>query len=118
MLQSSNYTYNLTDMQLISADGSLSTSFGVLYYDTVNIYVRNEYTTTNQTFLITVESQGTNNGGNGGGGSTFSIISLVLFILVGLFVLICLGAIIRVCVRRRNNAKVGQNNQLNQQMRA
>ena len=92
-------------MQLINADGSLSTNFGVVYYDTVSIYVQNEYTTTSSTFIITVTGSGSN-GGSGTGGSSFSIISLVLFILVGLFVLICPGAIIRVCVRRRNSARI------------
>jgi hypothetical protein len=35
------------------------------------------------------------------GSSVFGVISLVLFILMGVFILICVAAIIRVCMKRR-----------------
>jgi hypothetical protein len=63
----------------------------------VSIFVRNKYLQTSQTFMITIEDEPDLSGGS----QVFGVVSIVLFILMIIFICICVGAIIRLCLKKR-----------------
>jgi hypothetical protein len=86
----------LTDEYLWTI-GNFISSFRINYPREISAFARNRFRQTNSTMMITlmaeVDAKETN--------SIFSMISLVLFILMISFVCICLGAIIRICIKKR-----------------
>lgn len=89
---------NYTDSSLASNAAS-TVQYKILSINRLAIYALNSLIQSNSTFMITLQTQGDSSSG----GSVFGTISLVLFILLGVFVLICSAAIIRVCIRKRRN---------------
>ena len=75
----------------------------------MQIYVRNRYFTTNRTMVVTVQAEATVQDSN----SVFGIVSLILFLLMFSFICICIGAIIRMCIRKRQLEEQIEQNQIN-----
>ena len=65
----------------------------------INLYARNKYSVDNETFIVTFEAikepvvEEKSN--------IFGLVTLVLFILMTIFICVCLIAIIRICLRKR-----------------
>lgn len=72
-------------------------SFRVLYPKLIQIYARNLWQTPNSTFLISIEADAPTDSSV----TVFGVVSLILFVLMMTFVCICVGAVIRLCIRKR-----------------
>lgn len=77
---------------------SQSASLNIPYPTLLAFYAKMAVTAPQETFIITLQGDSSS---VSSGSSVFGVISLVLFILMGVFILICVAAIIRVCIRRR-----------------
>ncbi|CDW81538.1 ring-h2 finger protein [Stylonychia lemnae] len=110
-LKQENNVENLTDSQLLQYGASIL-QYKIFRINGMSIYAKNNYRQKNSTFIITIQAQD-----EGSNGSVFGVISLVLFILMGVFILICAAAIIRVCLRRRRYSQVVQNQLRNRESR-
>ena len=86
--------------------GASVANFRINYPKDMQIYVRNQYSTWNRTMAITIQSEPTDIDST----SVFGIVSLILFILMFSFICICIGAIIRMCIRKRQLEEQIENN--------
>eukprot|EP00347_Sterkiella_histriomuscorum_P018606 403344875 len=102
-LRSPDSVDNYTDANL--AYGSSIVQYKILRINGMSIYARNNIGQGNSTFIITIQQISDDSSS----GSAFGVISLVLFILMGVFIVICAAAIIRVCIRKRRISQVVEN---------
>ncbi|TNV85302.1 hypothetical protein FGO68_gene9949 [Halteria grandinella] len=83
-------------------------SFRVLYPKLIQIYARNLWQTPNSTFLISIEADAPSESSV----TVFGVVSLILFVLMMTFVCICVGAVIRLCIRKRQLSQQVVQNQV------
>jgi len=97
-ISSAKLTDNLSNKflaQLLSQTDS--TMFRVLYPTLISIYAVNINRQFNRTFTIGLAAEYSTVFTT----SAFSVITLILFVLMLVFICVCIGAIIRICYKRR-----------------
>ena len=101
-ISSARLTDNLSNKflaQLLSQTDS--TMFRVLYPTQISIYALNINRQFNRTFAIGLMAEGSTLYVT----SAFSVITLILFVLMLVFICVCIGAIIRICIKRRETSQ-------------
>ena len=98
VISSAKLTDNLSN-QFISKLLSQTdyTMFRILYPIQVQIYAVNINRQLNRTFVVGLTAESSTIFTT----SAFSVITLILFVLMIVFICVCLGAIIRICIKRR-----------------
>lgn len=85
----------VSDSQLVSQNEQ-SSIINIMNTDTNTLFVRNTHYSENENFQVTISSEKEESST-----SIFGLISMILFILMSVFVCLCLITIIRVCLRKR-----------------
>jgi hypothetical protein len=89
-----------------SYDASGLTQLSISYSQVIEMYVLNLYMQYNETYGIQIQSQSDSSSSDDSlsssdDSSSLGVISLVLFIILGIFISICVVAIVRICIRKR-----------------